>query len=93
MSANNTEHENNSSDEMQTNADETIKDEESTSTSEQALKQLNQLTSATSAATTPVNKTITATISKIEQKMPPVPKGTKLVYVNIPQRISLFLFK
>lgn len=95
MSANNTEFENNSSEELQTNADDGNKDDESTtSTSQQALKQLNQLTASNSGTTTTVNKTIittttTTAMPKIEPKLA-ISGGTKIVYVNICKYLGSF---
>lgn len=81
MSENNSEFENNSGEEMQTNAEETSQDEEpSTSTSQQALKQLNQL-SGSSGGPIKTSTIPTTAIQKIDQKLA-ISGGTKIVYVN-----------
>lgn len=95
MSSDDVELESNTADIMQSNTDDnSIKDDDQTTTSQQALKQLNQLTSSnsnsskvagTTVASTSVASTVTG-LQKIEPKLT-IP-GAKIVYIKNPNGTS-----
>lgn len=79
MSSDDIEFESNTEEIMQSNTDDMIREDDQTSTSQQALKQLNQLSSNNSSAT----KVISASTSNVTSTLQKIPSG-KIVYIKNP---------
>lgn len=85
MSSDDIEFESNTEEIMQSNTDDTIREDDQTSTSQQALKQLNQLSSNNSSVSKVISAStsnVTSSLQKIEPKLT-IPSG-KIVYIKNP---------